>query len=137
MQPEIWEPASPAGELSQRSLAELLAASEHLDEPAFGLADADVLRLGQTARLPAEAWAVAGALPDDALVRLVRLYVLAEARSPAWKAGAASPVIHLRRLLCQRDAWPADLTAWIKSHTDNRFLPYGSLMDRLQGNHRR
>ena len=28
---------------------------------------------------------------------------------------------------------PADLTRWIKAHTTNRFLPHGSLMERLNG----
>ena len=74
--------------------------------------------------------AAAQGLEAEEIERLVRFYTLAEAL-PGWEAGAQSPVIPLARELKARDAWPDDLTAWIKAHTDNRFLPYGSLMDRL------
>jgi hypothetical protein len=40
-------------------------------------------------------------------------------------------VIPLARLLKSRGDYPEDLTAWIRAHTGNRFLPYGSLLDRL------
>ena len=40
-------------------------------------------------------------------------------------------MIPLVRELKRRGAYPAELTAWIKANTDNRFLPYGNLMDRL------
>ena len=42
-----------------------------------------------------------------------------------------APVIPLVAELKRRGDYPNDLTAWIKANTDNRFLPYGSLMDRL------
>ena len=47
------------------------------------------------------------------------------------EVGAKSPVITLVRLLKKRNAYPNYLTEWIKSHSNNRFLPYGSLADRL------
>jgi len=50
---------------------------------------------------------------------------------PGFELGARSPVIALVRLLKQRGEYPDDLTGWVKANTDNRFLPYGSLLDRL------
>jgi hypothetical protein len=40
-------------------------------------------------------------------------------------------VIAIVRELRHRGSYPKELTAWIKAHTTNRFLPYGSLADRL------
>jgi hypothetical protein len=48
-----------------------------------------------------------------------------------FETGPKSPVIALARALRKRGEYPDDLTAWIKVNTDNRFLPHGSLMDRL------
>ena len=126
-----WDPAEQIGELTDSVLAELLAAADCLDRENLGLSAADASRLAATARLPAEAWQPASALDDEQLIRLVRLYTLAEERFPEWSAGSASPVIALCRLLRGRGAWPTDLTAWIKARSDNKFLPYGSLADRL------
>ena len=126
-----WDPAEQIVELSDSVLAELLAAADCLDEEDFGLSVAQVSRLAATVRLRPEAWRPAAALDDQQVIRLVRLYTLAEGRFPEGKAGSASPVIALCRLLRRRSAWPADLTAWIKAHSDNKFLPYGSLADRL------
>lgn len=126
-----WDPSQQITALDAPVLAELLGAaiSLHLDD--FGLPAAAVSRLAATVRLPPAAWRAAEALTSEELVSLVRLYVLAEGRFPDWKAGAKSPVITLCRLLRRRGAWPAELSAWIKSNSDNRFLPYGSLADRL------
>ena len=66
------------------------------------------------------------------LVGWLRVLTLAETAIPGCDAGAKSPVIDIARLLRARGDYPAELTAWIKSVSKNRFLPYGSLMDRLQ-----
>ena len=126
-----WDPAEQIDEVNDSVLAELLAAADCLDRDDFGLSLEQVSRLAATARLRPEAWQPAAALNDEQLVRLARLYTLAEGRFPEWESGSASPVIALCRLLRHRGAWPAELTAWIKAHSDNKFLPYGSLADRL------
>ena len=65
------------------------------------------------------------------LVGWLRVLTLAEEAIPGCDAGAKSPVIQIARLLRERGAYPEDLTPWIKSVSKNRFLPYGSLADRL------
>ena len=126
-----WDPEEQIRALDASVLAELTEAAKrrHLDD--FGLSAVAASRLAATVRLAPEAWRAAEGLADEDLVRLVQLYTLAENRFADWKAGAKSPVIALCRILRGRGAWPAELTAWIKAHSDNRFLPYGSLMDRL------
>ena len=125
-----WNPDE-RNELDMAALTELLAAAAQLDAPDFGL-DADQIgTLSAFARV-SDAWQSAIEDLDDAdLVALIRLYTLAEARFPSWEGGAKSPVIAMARALKARSAYPDDLTAWIKANSDNRFLPYGNLMDRL------
>ena len=66
------------------------------------------------------------------LVHWTRVLTLAEETIPGCDAGPKSPVIVLARLLRERGDYPDQLTTWIKSVSSNRFLPYGSLLDRLQ-----
>lgn len=113
-------------------LDQLLAAANKPVDEDFGLLQADIERLAPSAHANQVDWQAAlRRLDDDQMLTLIRFYTLAEGKFPAWKAEAKSPVIVLARALRARDAWPADMTAWIKRHTDNRFLPYGSLLDRL------
>lgn len=61
------------------------------------------------------------------LLSLIRFFTLAE-QLPGWQAGDSSPVIWLTKLLKQRgEKLDKDLLLWIRSNSDNRFLPYGSL----------
>lgn len=118
--------------MSEALLDELLAAAGRPSGEDFGLSPGDIERLAGVAHANRVDWqGAAGNLGDDGLIALIRFYTLAEARFPSWRAGANSPVIVLAKALRQRGAWPADLTAWIKEHTDNKFLPYGSLLDRI------
>jgi hypothetical protein len=70
-------------------------------------------------------------MPADQLVALIRLFTLGEGQFSSWLAGGKSAVIKLVRALKARKEMPLELTAWIKAHSENRFLPHGDLMDRL------
>ena len=132
MSVEPFDPGALALKLDADVLEELVAAAARLEESDFGLARERINALAVVARQDEKTdWkAAAVELDSDQLIALVRLYTLAE-RLPGWEAGARSPVIALARELKQRGDYPDDLTGWIKRNTDNRFLPYGSLMDRL------
>ncbi len=109
----------------------LLLASTQLEEPSFGFSPEEIQHLAPLMRCQRDEWsAAAESLNDEQLVCLVRLFTLAEAL-PGWQAGERSPVIGLMAELRSRNAVPADLGAWIRSNTENRFLPWGSLLDRL------
>ncbi|AJQ96741.1 hypothetical protein [Gynuella sunshinyii] len=97
--------------------------AEHLDAPT--LADNQYLM-----NLDLAAWqAVADNFDDTEIRRLIRFFTLAEAQLPGWEAQEKSPVIWLCRILKQRGQFPdKELTRWIKAHTKNRFLPYGSVL---------
>ena len=78
-------------------------------------------------------WAAAAATLTDAdLVALTRVFAKGEKEVAGWEAGAKSPVIPMVRELKKRGTYPAELTGWIKTNSENRYLPHGSLMDRLK-----
>ncbi len=125
-----WEPAAKLG----ASHAEALdAAAAEVAEDALAVDDAVAARLRQVFFATADERA--GLFDDEPSPRLVgwaRALTLAEETIPGCEGGAKSPVIALARLLRSRGDYPHDLTPWIKRVSSNRFLPYGSLMDRLQ-----
>ena len=122
-----WEPPAKLGDRHARVLDEAATAGDvlELDE------DAEA-RLREVAQASAGEWS--GFFADRTSPRLIawmRVLTLAEETIPGCETGAKSPVIMLARLLRGRGDYPAELTPWIKSVSTNRFLPYGSLMDRL------
>ena len=131
-----WEPAAGRAELGAEVLSRLCRAAADLEAPAFGLDAAEVDGLAPYARdggpgSPIDWSAAATPLDDAEIVALIRLFTLAEMAFPGWKGADRSPVIALAALLKQRGAFPPGLTAWIRANSDNRFLPYGSLLRRL------
>lgn len=135
MSVDVFDPAAagaPGGSLADSDLARLLAASNQLEAPDFGLSEIEIARLGPAMKQGGADWtAVAEGHPVAAVEALIRLLVLAETRFRGWESGADSPVIPLARVLKAKDSYPAGLTRWIRANSTNRFLPYGSLLDRL------
>jgi hypothetical protein len=126
-----WQPDD-AIAIDGALLARLTRAAAALDAPGFGLSADEIARYASCMRREPEQWHAAVAALDDATLEgLIRLFTLAEAKLPNWEAGNRSPVIPLVALLRKRGTYPKTLTAWIKANSDNRFLPWGSLLDRL------
>ena len=76
---------------------------------------------------PADWNAASSSLSDAQLLSLVRFFCVAE-NLPGWEAGERSPVIPLARELRVRgQRLDKDLLRWIRSVSENRFLPYGPL----------
>ena len=131
--PGLGEPASDAPEgLPPMDLVR--KAATQLDADGFGLDAAERSRLAPWMTAGHSLWEAAAEGADAGeVVAWIRFLTLAEAQLPGFEAGAKSPVVPLARALRRRGEYPADLTRWIKAHTTNRFLPHGSLMDRLNG----
>ena len=117
-----WEPSSALGEVHAAALDAAVTQIE--------TSDARLLRQVVNAEATQRA-AFFAARDSEQLVGWLRVLTLAETAVPDCDGGAKSPVIDIARLLRDRGDYPADLTAWIKSVSKNRFLPYGSLLDRL------
>lgn len=130
---ESFDPNAIGGALDQTVVSDLLAAAANLDPTApeaWDLDAAEAARLSFTATHSGWVDQVAS-LDDDALRRLIYLFTLAEQTVPGWQAGDKSPVIVMVRALKNRGTYSVELTRWIKAHTDNKFLPHGSLADLL------
>lgn len=77
-------------------------------------------------------WAESAKQFSDAEVeKLIRIFTLGEEQHSAWAAEEKSAVIALVRELKTRGTYDKSLTRWIKSVSSNKFLPHGSLLDRL------
>ncbi|MGI9328029.1 MAG: hypothetical protein ACR2PZ_22605 [Pseudomonadales bacterium] len=132
MSVDTFDPSALPQSLTEADLAVLLRAAEDLEATQFGLSDHEVARLGRLVRQDGADWQLASKdLSNVDLIALIRLLVLAEGQLSGWESGAKSPVIVLAGRLKDAKAYPAELTAWIKANSENRFLPYGSLLDRL------
>ena len=124
----VWKPASEQS-LSITSLTGLL---EQLPVDALqsleGLT-ADAFEAQRNwIKLPAQNWAAAEALPLEHIRQLIRFFTLAEYHWAGWEAGKLSPVIPLVAQLKQRDAFDPAFRRWIKTNTDNRYLPNGAIL---------
>ena len=133
---DSFDPASMRPVLSPGIVETFLALADHLDEPAFAMTPDTVSRLAAYCRQGAKQggvdWSdVAAACSDAQLQSLIRVFTRGERELPEWQAGAKSPVIVFVRVLKARGAYSPQITAWIKANSENRFLPHGSLMDRL------
>ena len=118
-----WEPGVKLGDEHAQAL----------DTAVRDLASADAGRLRQVANAdPNECARLFEGRESARLIGWLKALVLAEGSIPGCDAGAKSPAIQLARLLRERGDYPGELTAWIKSVSSNRFLPYGSLADRLR-----
>ena len=125
-----WQPDAP--ELSDVHRNILGVAIEALDRPQLGLSAVQQGTIRQAVRASAESWTeVAQEQSSETIASWIRVVTRAEMVLEGLELGARSPVIALARLLKQRGDYPGALTAWVKANTDNRFLPYGSLSDRL------
>lgn len=131
MSVESFDPSRDTIVLEGAVLAELLRAAGRLDEPMFGLDRLAVARLAPAVRQGRADWeAAARGLDNAGIEALIRLFTLGE-KLPGWESGANSPVVPLAVELKARNAYPKDLTRWIRSNSDNRYLPHGNLLDRL------
>ena len=125
-----WEPDAP--ELSEVHRETLGVAIQAIDQPQLGLSAVQQEMIRQAVRASAESWTkFAQGQSSDAIASWIRALTRAEMVLEGLELGDRSPVIALARLLKRRGDYPAALTAWVKANTDNRFLPYGSLSDRL------
>lgn len=128
MSVESFDPGAVPRELTDATVAALCELAPAAD--VLELALQDVRRFAAVSK--DERWSEKSATLSDAqIVALIRLFTLGEEQYPEWAAGAASPVIALVRELKTRGTYDADITRWIKAHSSNKFLPHGSLLDRL------
>ena len=128
----VWEPGGGGSpQARDRALLDALAAAGEGQE---AMTEERLRAQGLTGhqwlmRCEASAWTQAAAeLGSAELLALVRFFTLVEAGVAGWEAGKTSPVIPLVKLLRDRGDFTPETRKWIKAHTDNRYLPYGSAL---------
>lgn len=127
---DSWDPTLP--ELTNRHEQIISNAILRLRDGSLEINDAEQAILRPTMKFPADQWrAFVAELSDEKLVDWIKLLTLVERDLNGFEAGAESPVLALISVLKERKALPTDLFTWIRAHTMNRFLPYGSLANRL------
>ena len=129
--PQQFDPSQASAELGNALVEQAILAAHAQDEGAqLHLAAEEAATLAPA--ITHVGWsAVAQDLSTQDLVALIRLFTLGEGQFSSWQAGAKSAVIKLVRVMKARKEMTPELSAWIKTNTDNRFLPHGDLMDRL------
>ena len=124
----VWKPASGQSLTlaSLQALLEQLPADTLAHLEALDAADFDPQRGWM--KQPGQDWWVADALSDEQIMQMIRFFTLAEHHWAGWEAGKLSPVIPMVAMLKQRDAFDAEFRRWIKTNTDNRYLPNGAIL---------
>jgi hypothetical protein len=124
----VWKPAS--GHMP--TLAGLTALLDQLPNEALesldGLAANGFDAQRSWGKLPAQSWEIVEGLSTEQILQLIRFFTLSEHHWAGWEAGKLSPVIPMVAILKQRDAFEAPFRRWIKSNTDNRYLPNGAIL---------
>ena len=124
-----WQPAPQ--QLGPAHVQALDRAAEAEDD-ALHVTEEDTTLLRELMAANLDQWqTLIDATPSPTLTKWLRVVVLAEVHLPGCERGAKSPAIPMARTLRTRNAYPKELTPWIRSVSNNRFLPYGSLLDRL------
>lgn len=129
--PQQFDPSQASAELGNALVEQAISAAHAQDEGAQLCLTTDEVAALVPAITHAGWSAVAQDLSTQDLVALIRLFTLGEGQFSSWQAGAKSAVIKLVRVMKARKEMTPELSAWIKTNTDNRFLPHGDLMDRL------
>ena len=73
-----------------------------------------------------ENWTELVSLELGELESLARLFTILERDLSGWEGGKFCPVIYIVKELRIRGESISELKRWIKTHTTNRYLPYGS-----------
>ncbi len=131
---ESWDPTAQkqahAVQLAPHTLAKLIAysANAQLDTLESHLAGDECLELSGLMKVEHSVWLEAiEALADDDVLHLIRFLAVAE-NLPGWEALDKSPAIPLAKALRRRGVrLDKDFLRWLRTVSNNRYLPYGPL----------
>ena len=128
---DTFDPGALGNPMDAAALSDLCAFAREFAGDTIALSELEVARFAGLAT-HADWSEQAQQIEDEAtLAGLIRVFTLGEMSYPSWTAGERSPVVVLVKELKRRGAYDVATTRWIKANTTNRFLPHGSLMDRL------
>jgi hypothetical protein len=124
-----WIPEGQKSTISLPSEAMLISFAS-MDEMAIEqLSENDLALLAPTMQVGVSLWLnQLDTFSDDTLKSLIKFFTLLEMKHNACRADQHSPAIACTKLLRKRgNKIDKELLAWIRSTSDNRYLPYGPL----------
>jgi hypothetical protein len=124
-----WVPETAKASLILPSEVALARWATLSDEQISQLAAADINLLSSTVNAGVDRWIEhLDACNQDTLLGLLKFFTLAEMNHAPLRADKHNPAIACAKLLRKRHgALDKALLQWIRSVSDNRFLPYGPL----------
>ncbi|MBA59356.1 MAG: hypothetical protein CMQ40_09320 [Gammaproteobacteria bacterium] len=130
----VWEPPGSKKNINVdlQLLEKFMDLAESMN-PDIELADSDLASAGiqqenWVMSLESEAWQVLVQVDTPNLRNLAFFFTIVERDVSGWEAGKMSPVISIVKELKKRSEFTAEMRRWIKEHTRNRYLPYGSAL---------
>ncbi|WP_396587099.1 hypothetical protein [Bermanella sp. R86510] len=124
MSVDSWQPITPATQLDTAQIEQLLNLSQ-LDHDNL---TAELDWIQPLVHAKAEIWQQTSQnLSAEQLVSLIRFFTQLE-KTQNWDLAGASPVIPLFKAYKQQHGVDRELVKWVKSHTDNKYLPFGPLV---------
>lgn len=124
-----WNPTAKSINTTLLEKALRLSREEQLESLPAPFDDEACSELGAMMRLPETAWKEPLAHYSERDLRLLlRFFVRAEQLISGCEAGEQSPAIWIHRELKRRGGkLSREELGWIRSNTDNRFIPHGAL----------
>lgn len=124
-----WIPESEKANLELPSESDLTRWSSLSDDDIAQLDQTSINTLSRCINAGVEHWQPhLASLSDEHLIRLLKFFTLLEMAHPALRADKHNPAIACAKLLRSHgSSLDKSLLQWIRSVSDNRFLPYGPL----------
>ena len=127
---DSWDPSATGLTAAHKDILD--RASAGVSSESIELTEDDQAKLRPVVHLDMSDWqSFAQDESSGQIVTWIKTLTLIERDFSGFESGGKSPVLPLIALLKSRDDLPSELFDWIRAHTRNRFLPYGSLSDRL------
>ncbi|MDC3332801.1 hypothetical protein OAV62_01020 [bacterium] len=130
-----WDPQNtatdPINKITDAPLQQFIDLSKQnlLDTLDSQLSKEDIQKWASLMSIDASSWNdITDNFNHEDIEHLIRFFTIAESL-PGWTAGDKSPVIYLGKILKQQGKRiDKELTLWIKSNSNNQFLPHGPLI---------
>lgn len=130
---DVWQPTSDAGNAPDLTVLKNLALkSDALQQgqPLATINDSELASARSWIQLSEAAWQESiQQLTDLERLQLATFYTVAEVKLSGWQARDKNPAIWIFRYLKKNGQLPEkEFIKALKSQTDNRFIPYGSVL---------
>lgn len=128
-----WTPENESAEITieaallQRGIE--LSRSEQLEQLPAPFSTTEQQHYASYMRLSQSQWQLATQeIENEDIIHLIRFFTRAEMLISGWDADSDSPVIWLNKILKKRgEKLSRDMLIWIRSNSNNRFIPNGGL----------